>query len=87
MILFKGQKNTGNHSDFICFIGKTNLCISLINKFLNESEANRAVYVGLSKNKTEKLQSKVSQSSRLACFSLSKDETEVSDAEFLLTPK
>jgi hypothetical protein len=40
-------------------IGKTNLCISIVNKFLNESDDNRAIYISFSKNKTEKLLSKI----------------------------
>ena len=44
VILFKGERN----------LGKTRLAINTISQFLQQSDSNRAIYVGLTKNNTLK---------------------------------
>ena len=77
--MFKGERN----------LGKSTLAINTINHFLQESENNRAIYVGLSKNTVVKGFDHVLPElrSRAAFFTVGGEDTTISNAEYFLLPK
>jgi hypothetical protein len=79
LILLKGERN----------LGKTTLAINTINHFLEESQSNRAIYVGLSKNNAVKGFEHVHPElrNRAAFFTVSGEDTSISNAEYFLLPR
>ena len=79
VILFKGERN----------LGKTRLAVSTINQFLSQDSTNRAIYVGLSKNNSVKAFDMIQPELRdRAClFTVSGEDTTISNAEYFLAPK
>lgn len=77
--MFKGERN----------LGKTTLAINTINHFLEENENNRAIYVGLSKNSSIKGFDQVLPKlrNRASFFTVSGEDTTISNAEYFLLPK
>jgi F0F1-type ATP synthase alpha subunit len=78
-ILFKGERN----------LGKTRLAVSTISQFLQKDPSNRAIYVGLSKSNSVKAFDQLDESLReRACFfTMSGEDTTISNAEYFLAPK
>ena len=77
--MFKGERN----------LGKTTLAINTINHFLQQNENNRAIYVGLSKNSSIKGFDQVLPKlrNRASFFTVSGEDTTISNAEYFLLPK